>query len=66
MGKYFLEGREVAETDAAAAWFTHAASCGIEVSRAIDLWEDAATAEGDASRRAVGEAGIRIEPSPAA
>ncbi|QCP49378.1 hypothetical protein FAZ95_09465 [Trinickia violacea] len=61
MSKYFLEGREVPETDAASAWFAHAASSGIEISRAIDIWEDAATLEGDNSRLAVGEAGIRIE-----
>ncbi|HLX00636.1 MAG TPA: hypothetical protein VKS80_00810 [Trinickia sp.] len=61
MSKYFLEGREVPETDAASAWFTHAAGNGIEISRAIDIWEDAATIEGDKSRLAVGEAGIRIE-----
>ena len=61
MSKYFLEGREVPETDAASAWFTHAASSGIEISRAIDIWEDAATIEGNQSRLAVGEAGIRIE-----
>lgn len=61
MSKYFLDGREVPETDAATAWFAHASSQGIEISQAIDIWEDAATLEGDASRRTVSEAGIRID-----
>ncbi|TKC90090.1 hypothetical protein FAZ69_08020 [Trinickia terrae] len=61
MGKYFLAGREVAETDAATTWFEHAASKGIDISRAICIWEDAATIDGGQSRLAVGEAGIRIE-----
>jgi len=61
MGKYFLRDRAVAEPDAANAWFAYAGSHGIEISRAISLWEDAASEEGAASRRLVERAGIRID-----
>jgi hypothetical protein len=61
MSQYIMAGREIPETDAAAAWFAYAANKGIDISRAIDLWEEAATIESEQSRLAVGEAGIRIE-----
>lgn len=61
MERYFLNDREVPETDAAAAWFDHAERQGIDIARAISLWEDASEAEGDDSRRAVAQAGIRVE-----
>jgi hypothetical protein len=61
MGKYFLRDRAVAEPDAANAWFAYAGSHGIDISRAISLWEDAASEEGAASRRLVEQAGIRID-----
>ncbi|MFC0397255.1 hypothetical protein [Paraburkholderia rhizosphaerae] len=62
MGKYFLRDTEVAEPDAACAWFSYAEKHGIDVPRAISIWEDASSEEGFESRRAVGDAGIRIEP----
>ncbi|CAB3758151.1 hypothetical protein [Paraburkholderia solisilvae] len=62
MGKYFIRDTEVAEPDAASAWFTYADAHGIEVPKAISIWEDAATDEGSESRQRVGDAGIRIEP----
>jgi hypothetical protein len=61
MGKYFMRGAEVPEPRAAECWFSYAETHDIEISRAISIWEDAATAEGDASRRTVGDAGIRID-----
>jgi hypothetical protein len=61
MGKYFLQDREVAEPDAANAWFAYAGSHGIDIPKAISLWEDAACEEGAASRRLVERAGIRID-----
>jgi hypothetical protein len=61
MDKYFLQDREVTEADAATAWFTHAGNRGIDIARAISLWEDASDVEGDEGRRAVAQAGIRIE-----
>ncbi|HEY3596934.1 MAG TPA: hypothetical protein VGL08_05385 [Paraburkholderia sp.] len=62
MGKYFLRDTEVAEPDAATAWFSYAEDHGIDIPRAISIWEDAATASGSDSRRLVGGAGIQIEP----
>ncbi|MEI5998567.1 hypothetical protein H3V53_15535 [Paraburkholderia bengalensis] len=63
MGKYFLREREIAEPDAANAWFAYAESHGVDIPKAISIWEDAATQEGAASRRLVEQAGIRIDPS---
>lgn len=63
MGKYFLRDSEIAEPDAANEWFAYAESHGIEIPKAIGIWEDAATAEGAASRRVVEQAGIRIDVS---
>jgi hypothetical protein len=61
MGKYFLRGAEVDEPDAACAWFAYAGDQGIDVPKAISIWEDAATKDGADSRRVVSGAGIRIE-----
>ncbi|ACC70839.1 hypothetical protein PPMP20_05575 [Paraburkholderia phymatum] len=61
MGKYFLREREIAEPDAANAWFAYAEGHGMDIPKAISIWEDAATQEGADSRRAVGQAGIRID-----
>ncbi|BCF97419.1 hypothetical protein PPGU19_019880 [Paraburkholderia sp. PGU19] len=61
MGKYLLREREIAEPDAANAWFAYAESHGIDIPRAISIWEDAAT--GAESRRLVGQADIRIDLS---
>ncbi|MFP3555975.1 hypothetical protein SB861_35475 [Paraburkholderia sp. SIMBA_049] len=63
MGKYLLREREIAEPDAANAWFTYAESHSIDIPKAISIWEDAATEEGAESRRLVGQAGIRIDLS---
>ncbi|PLZ03587.1 hypothetical protein CY652_04140 [Burkholderia sp. WAC0059] len=64
-GKYFVNGLETPEKDAASRWFDYAQAQGIDVSRAISLWEDAALPDGDQGRAAVGQAGIRIElPDP--
>jgi hypothetical protein len=63
MGKYFLRDTEVTEPDAACAWFSYAEEHGIDVPRAISIWEDASCDEGSESRRRVADAGIRIEPS---
>ncbi|MGT2471218.1 hypothetical protein [Paraburkholderia terrae] len=63
MGKYLLREREIAEPDAANAWFAYAESHGIDIPKAISIWEDAATEAGAESRRLVGQAGIRIDLS---
>ncbi|MEM5385678.1 hypothetical protein VSR68_19065 [Paraburkholderia phymatum] len=63
MGKYFLRDSEIAEPDAANAWFAYAESHGIDIPKAISIWEDAATEEGAGSRRLVEQAGIRIDVS---
>ncbi|WP_109478421.1 hypothetical protein [Paraburkholderia sp. C35] len=63
MGKYFLREREIAEPDAANAWFAYAESHGIDIPKAISIWEDAATEEGVESRRTVERAGIRLDLS---
>lgn len=62
MEKYFLQDSEVPEPDAANSWFAYAGSHGIDIPRAISLWEDAATESGADSRRIIGSAGIRIDP----
>lgn len=61
MGKYFLQNGEVAEPDAAKKWFAYAGSHGIDIPKAISIWEDAATETGHESRRMVGDAGITID-----
>lgn len=61
MGKYFLREREIAEPDAANAWFAYAEGHGVDIPKAISIWEDAATEEGAESRRLVGQADIRID-----
>ncbi|TDN70514.1 hypothetical protein [Paraburkholderia sp. BL10I2N1] len=62
MGKYFLQNSEVPEPDAANRWFAYAESHGIDIPKAISIWEDAATESGTESRRIIGSAGIRIDP----
>jgi hypothetical protein len=49
------------EPDAANTWFAYAESHGIDIPKAISIWEDAATKEGEESRRVVSAAGITIE-----
>jgi hypothetical protein len=61
MGKYFLQNRELPEPDAANRWFAYAESHGIDIPKAISIWEDAATESGTESRRLVSAAGITIE-----
>ena len=61
-GQYFEENREIAEPQAASRWFAYAQENGIDISRAISLWEDAAMPEGARSREAVAQSGIRIVP----
>jgi hypothetical protein len=61
MLRYFLDDREVMETDAATAWFDRAEHHGIDAPRAISIWEDAAEAAGEDSRRIVAQLGIRVE-----
>lgn len=61
-GQYFEENREIPEPQAATRWFTYAQENGIDVSRAISLWEDAATPEGGQSRETIASSGIRIVP----
>ncbi|MGF7131796.1 hypothetical protein P3T40_003278 [Paraburkholderia sp. EB58] len=62
MGKYFLEQAEIPEPDAANTWFAYAGAHGIEIPKAISIWEDAATETGAGSRRIVRSAGITIDP----
>ncbi|PCE26804.1 hypothetical protein BWP39_08415 [Paraburkholderia acidicola] len=61
MGTYFVKDHAVPEPQAATLWFTYAGNHGIEISRAINIWEDAATDAGTESRDIVERAGIRIE-----
>lgn len=61
MGKYLLREREIAEPDAANAWFAYAEGHGMDIPKAISIWEDAATEEGAESRRLVGQADIHID-----
>ncbi|WP_133649008.1 hypothetical protein [Paraburkholderia flava] len=63
MGKYFVKDLAVPEPQAANQWFAYAGNHGIDIPKAISIWEDAATETGDESRRIVGRAGIRIETS---
>jgi hypothetical protein len=62
MGKYFFEQAEITEPDAANTWFAYAGNHGIEIPKAISIWEDAATESGAESRRVVRSAGITIDP----
>jgi hypothetical protein len=64
-GRYFINDQEIPEPEAANLWFRYAEEHDIDIGRAISLWEDAATCDGETSRGAVQAAGIRIEP-PAA
>ncbi|MCC8391247.1 hypothetical protein LJ656_01490 [Paraburkholderia sp. MMS20-SJTR3] len=61
MGKYFLQDHELPEPQAANLWFAYAENHGIDIPKAISIWEDAATAEGDEARRLIGAAGLRFE-----
>jgi hypothetical protein len=63
MGKYFLQNHELPEPDAANRWFAYAENHGIDIPKAISIWEDAATESGTESRRLVSAAGITIETS---
>jgi hypothetical protein len=62
MGKYFLQNSEVPEPDAANSWFAYAESHGIDIPKAISIWEDAATESGAESRRIISSAAIRVDP----
>ncbi|QBQ97400.1 hypothetical protein [Paraburkholderia pallida] len=61
-GQYFEANHEIPEPQAATLWFTYAQENGIDVARAISLWEDAATPEGGRSRETIAGCGIRIVP----
>lgn len=61
MGKYFLQNHELPEPDAANHWFAYAETHGIDIPKAISIWEDAATEEGAQARRLVSGAGITVE-----
>ncbi|CAG9195617.1 conserved hypothetical protein [Paraburkholderia tropica] len=61
-GRYFVDDHEIPEPQAANRWFSYAQQHGIDVARAISVWEDAATLEGETSRATVAGCGIRIEP----
>lgn len=61
MDQYFLDNRAISEADASTAWFDYAEHNGIDLPRAISLWEDASMPEGEASRRTLAHAGIRVE-----
>jgi hypothetical protein len=61
-GRYFIGNDEIPEQQAASRWFHYAEQNAIDVSRAISVWEDAATLEGQRSRDTVAAAGIRILP----
>ncbi|WP_321815799.1 MULTISPECIES: hypothetical protein [unclassified Paraburkholderia] len=60
--RYYEAEREIPEPQAANRWFRYAQEHDIDVARAISLWEDAATLEGERSREAVAGCGIRIVP----
>ncbi|WP_322046854.1 hypothetical protein [Paraburkholderia sp. J67] len=61
-GRYYDTDREIPEPQAANRWFRYAQEQGIDIARAISLWEDAATPEGKRSRETVAGCGIRIVP----
>jgi hypothetical protein len=60
IARYFIDEHEIPEPQAANGWFNYAEEHDIDIGRAISLWEDAATPEGEASRSAIAAAGIRI------
>ncbi|MGI4814029.1 MAG: hypothetical protein ACRYG5_16795 [Janthinobacterium lividum] len=61
MNKYLLNNTPVSEHDAASAWLAYTAKTPIDMPQAINLWEDAATIEGAASREKIAAAGIVIQ-----
>ncbi|WP_027797197.1 hypothetical protein [Paraburkholderia acidipaludis] len=61
-GRYFVNEEEIPEPQAANRWFDYAREHDIDIARAISLWEDAASLEGEQSRATIEAAGIRIEP----
>ncbi|QGZ61656.1 hypothetical protein [Paraburkholderia acidisoli] len=61
-GRYYVADKEITEQQAASRWFRYAQEHDVDVSRAISVWEDAATLEGERSRETVAAAGIRILP----
>ncbi|EEA03942.1 hypothetical protein BH160DRAFT_0854 [Burkholderia sp. H160] len=61
MGKYFLQNHELPEPDAAIRWFAYAESHGIDIPKAISIWEDAATEDGAEARQLISAAGITVE-----
>ncbi|CAM2155785.1 MULTISPECIES: hypothetical protein [Paraburkholderia] len=61
-GRYFVDDHEIPEPQAANRWFSYAQQHGIDVARAISVWEDAATLDGETSRATVAGCGIRIVP----
>jgi hypothetical protein len=60
--QYFEADREIPEPQAANLWFRYAQEQGIEIARAISLWEDAVTPEGGPSRASIASSGLRIVP----
>lgn len=62
-GKYFIGDEPISERQAASRWFSYAQEHDIDVSRAISLWEDAVTPEGEQSRIQISSAGIRVVPA---
>jgi hypothetical protein len=60
--QYFVDEQETPEQQAANRWFAYAEEHDIDIGRAISLWEDAPTPEGEESRNAIAAAGIRIVP----
>jgi hypothetical protein len=64
-GRYFVDEQEIPEPQAANHWFSYAQEHDIDIARAISLWEDAATPEGEKSRGTISAAGIRIVPPKA-
>ncbi|POR49401.1 hypothetical protein B0G62_11168 [Paraburkholderia eburnea] len=59
-GRYFDADQEIPEAQAASRWFRYAGENDIDISRAISLWEDAATPEGESSREAIAGCGVRV------
>lgn len=62
-GRYFIDEQETSEQQAANRWFSYAEEHDVDIGRAISLWEDAPTPEGEKSRSAIAAAGIRIVPA---
>ncbi len=61
MHRYYIDDQEVSEMAAAAAWFDRAERHGIDIPKAISLWEDASEETGEESRRLVAHSGVRVE-----